>query len=145
MWIIDLRYDISHIRSPSLKAFFTLKASIVSHQAYRGQACFQHSVMSSSKMFNNMKQCSSVTLPAPNPKVGAFHRTLPHYNHTPLVSLPEIAEELGIGHLLLKDEGSRLGLPAFKILGASWATVQAISKTLRLGFPEQPNGASSSA
>ncbi|TVY58799.1 Diaminopropionate ammonia-lyase [Lachnellula cervina] len=101
--------------------------------------------MSSSKMFINMKQCSSVTLPAPNPKVGAFHRTLPHYNHTPLVSLPEIAEELGIGHLLLKDEGSRLGLPAFKILGASWATVQAISKTLRLGFPEQPNGASSSA
>ena len=32
-----------------------------------------------------------------------------------------IAEELGIGALLVKDESARLGLPAFKILGASWA------------------------
>jgi diaminopropionate ammonia-lyase len=27
----------------------------------------------------------------------------------------------GLGHVLLKDESNRLGLPAFKILGASWA------------------------
>ncbi|TVY40060.1 Diaminopropionate ammonia-lyase [Lachnellula subtilissima] len=98
----------------------------------------------SPKMFINMKQSSPMALPAPNPKVGAFHRILPHYGYTPLVSLPEIAKELGIGHLLLKDEGSRLGLPAFKILGASWATVQVISKIVKLGSPEPTKGALSS-
>ncbi len=32
---------------------------------------------------------------------------------------------LGVGEVLLKDESSRLGLPAFKILGASWAVYRA--------------------
>ena len=31
---------------------------------------------------------------------------------------------LGIGQMRIKDESSRLGLPSFKILGASWATYQ---------------------
>ena len=51
-----------------------------------------------------------------------FHRRLPDYTPTPLRNAPEIARALGIKELLLKDESSRLGLPAFKILGASWAT-----------------------
>jgi diaminopropionate ammonia-lyase len=54
-----------------------------------------------------------------------FHRRLPDYNITPLVDLPEVAEELGLGHVLIKDESNRLGLPAFKILGASWAIYKA--------------------
>jgi diaminopropionate ammonia-lyase len=91
----------------------------------------------SSKIFVNMKQRSQMTFPPSNPKIGAFHRTLPHYSPTPLVSLPEIAKDLGVGHLLLKDEGSRFGLPAFKILGASWATTQAIAKRLKLEPPEK--------
>jgi diaminopropionate ammonia-lyase len=62
-----------------------------------------------------------------------FHQSLPDYAPTPLISLPEIAKELGIRLLLLKDETSRLGLPAFKILGASWATARAVSKRLQLG------------
>jgi diaminopropionate ammonia-lyase len=37
------------------------------------------------------------------------------------VELPPLANELGVGRVLVKDESSRLGLPAFKILGASWA------------------------
>ncbi|KAJ1305163.1 hypothetical protein OPQ81_000195 [Rhizoctonia solani] len=53
----------------------------------------------------------------------AFHkRFLPNYSSTSLTNVPAIAEELGLGHVLVKDESSRLGLPAFKILGASWAT-----------------------
>lgn len=55
------------------------------------------------------------------PAVRDFHRTLPGYAPTPLVDLPALAEELGVGRVLVKDESSRLGLPAFKILGASWA------------------------
>jgi diaminopropionate ammonia-lyase len=50
-----------------------------------------------------------------------FHRSLPGYAPTPLLSLPPLAEELGVGRVLVKDESSRLGLPAFKVLGASWA------------------------
>lgn len=50
-----------------------------------------------------------------------FHRTLPGYAATPLVPLPDLAVELGVGQVLVKDESARLGLPAFKVLGASWA------------------------
>jgi diaminopropionate ammonia-lyase len=51
---------------------------------------------------------------------------MPGYRRTPLVDFPEIAEELGVGRVLVKDESSRLGLPSFKILGASWAVCRAV-------------------
>ncbi len=51
----------------------------------------------------------------------AFHQTLEGYAPTPLLDAPEIARLLGVGSVLLKVEAHRLGLPAFKILGASWA------------------------
>ena len=50
----------------------------------------------------------------PSAEAYAFHRGLDGYAATPLVSLPELAAELGIGFVLAKDESSRLGLPAFK-------------------------------
>ncbi len=56
----------------------------------------------------------------------AFHQSLPGYTPTPLIPVPELAAELGVGRLLVKDESSRLGLPAFKILGASWACHQVL-------------------
>ena len=56
----------------------------------------------------------------------AFHRRLPGYQATPLIDAPELARMLGIGQVLVKDESSRLGLPAFKILGASWAVYRAL-------------------
>ncbi|WP_329790854.1 pyridoxal-phosphate dependent enzyme [Lentzea sp. DG1S-22] len=58
--------------------------------------------------------------PAPA-DVRDFHAGLPGYAPTPLTELPALAAELGIGRLFVKDESSRLGLPAFKALGASWA------------------------
>jgi diaminopropionate ammonia-lyase len=58
----------------------------------------------------------------------AFHRTLPGYAPTPLVAVPEVATELGVGRVLVKDESSRLGLPAFKVLGASWACRQVLEQ-----------------
>ncbi|MGH8824774.1 MAG: pyridoxal-phosphate dependent enzyme [Jiangellaceae bacterium] len=57
-----------------------------------------------------------------------FHRSLPGYEATPLVELPELAVELGVGRVLVKDESSRLGLPAFKVLGASWACHQVLRR-----------------
>ena len=50
-----------------------------------------------------------------------FHRGLDGYAPTPLVDVPTLARELGVGRVLVKDESARLGLPAFKVLGASWA------------------------
>jgi diaminopropionate ammonia-lyase len=61
-----------------------------------------------------------------------FHRRLPGYGPTPLIEAPSLAADLGMGALWVKDESSRLGLPAFKILGASWATYRALVD--RLGF-----------
>lgn len=68
-----------------------------------------------------------------DPRVEAFHRTLPGYAPTPLTPLPSVAQRMGVGHVLIKDESARFQLPAFKILGASWATCRAVSE--RLGLP----------
>lgn len=62
-----------------------------------------------------------------------FHRRLPGYEETPLVDAPALAEVLGVSKVLVKDESSRLGLPAFKVLGASWAVYRALEERLPEG------------
>jgi diaminopropionate ammonia-lyase len=66
------------------------------------------------------------TCPAAPDEAHAFHQSLPDYSPTRLVPVPELAAELGVGRVLVKDESSRLGLPAFKVLGASWACRQVL-------------------
>ncbi len=61
-----------------------------------------------------------------------FHRSIPGYRPTPLVTLPAVAARLGVRGVAVKDESDRFGLPAFKVLGASWAANRAISAYLRL-------------
>src|SRR5262249_61079153 len=56
----------------------------------------------------------------------AFHRLLPGYAPTPLIEAPQLAAALGIGQVWVKAESQRLGLPAFKILGASWAVARVL-------------------
>ena len=58
---------------------------------------------------------------APLPDAAAFHASLPGYEPTPVHDLVAVADELGLSAVGLKDESDRLGLPAFKVLGASWA------------------------
>lgn len=58
----------------------------------------------------------------------AFHRSLPDYAPTPLRDLPRVAAELGVGRVVVKDETSRLGLPAFKVLGVSYAVHKIIQE-----------------
>src|SRR3972149_9143738 len=60
-------------------------------------------------------------LPAPDEDPLAFHRSLPGYTPTPLVPLPALAAELGLGEVWLKDESRRFGLGAFKALGGAYA------------------------
>ncbi|WP_085726672.1 diaminopropionate ammonia-lyase [Pseudomonas sp. R37(2017)] len=52
---------------------------------------------------------------------------------TPLYSLPDLAEELGVARILVKDESVRSQLGSFKALGAPIALVRLILRT----FPEQ--------
>ncbi len=59
-----------------------------------------------------------------------FHRRLPGYAPTRMADMPGLAAQLGIGRLSLKLETDRLGLPSFKILGASYATYQALCARL---------------
>ncbi|TCC36382.1 diaminopropionate ammonia-lyase [Kribbella speibonae] len=59
--------------------------------------------------------------------VTQFHESLPGYAPTRLVEVPGLAAELGVGRLFVKEESSRLGLPAFKVLGAAYAVSRALS------------------
>jgi diaminopropionate ammonia-lyase len=53
--------------------------------------------------------------------MGEFHRSIDGYAETPVVSLPKLADELGLGEILIKNEAHRYGINAFKGLGASYA------------------------
>ena len=56
---------------------------------------------------------------APTTAAAGFHHALPSYAPTPVRELDD--------RVLVKDESARLGLPAFKILGASWAVERALA------------------
>lgn len=71
--------------------------------------------------------------PPPSSLTQSFHASLPHFEPTRLVPLPAIAQSLGLGAVFLKSETSRLSLPSFKILGASWGTFRALCE--RFGLP----------
>jgi diaminopropionate ammonia-lyase len=64
---------------------------------------------------------AATRLPSPNAAPIAFHRRLPGYAPTRVVDAPGLADDIGVASLAVKDEAGRLGLPSFKILGASWA------------------------
>ena len=74
--------------------------------------------------------------PAVPPEVMAFHRRLPAYAPTLVVDAPRLADSLGVGRVLVKAETQRMGLPSFKILGASWASYGAICE--HIGGEPQP-------
>lgn len=60
----------------------------------------------------------------------SFHREFFGFDKTPLYTMPPLAEQLGVEAVVVKDESRRFGLPAFKILGASWAIRRRIAAEL---------------
>ncbi|MBH0330869.1 diaminopropionate ammonia-lyase [Brevibacillus brevis] len=66
----------------------------------------------------------------------AFHQSLANYEPTPLVTLPALARELGVGQVLVKDESKRFGLNAFKVLGASYAMARFLCEKLGISTEE---------
>ena len=49
------------------------------------------------------------------------------------MELPSLAQRWGVGTVLVKNESSRFGLPAFKALGASWAVARLLGDRAGLG------------
>jgi len=80
-------------------------------------------------MYHNPRARTFTTSSPIDPAVLTFHRTLPSYSRTPLLRLPPLPH-LSLNHVFLKDESARFSLPAFKILGASWASYRALTKRL---------------
>ncbi|CCG02591.1 Diaminopropionate ammonia-lyase [Blastococcus saxobsidens DD2] len=66
------------------------------------------------------------TCPPAPADIRVFHEGLPGYAPTPAVDLPAVAELLCVARVVVKDESSRLGLPAFKALGVSYAMYRVI-------------------
>ena len=50
------------------------------------------------------KRDTSWLCEGPSPEAVEFHRGLPGYEPTALVDLPDLARELGVGHVLAKNE-----------------------------------------
>jgi len=79
------------------------------------------------ELFQNHSPSQIQAYPAHVPDdILRFHRALPGYASTPLISLDGIAGDLGVERLLVKDEGRRFGLKAFKALGASYAVYRVL-------------------
>ena len=71
-------------------------------------------------------------------KARAFHKSFPQYSVTPLVELKEMAEYLGLGKVMIKDESYRFGLNAFKVLGGSYAMARYIADETGKDVSELP-------
>jgi diaminopropionate ammonia-lyase len=89
-----------------------------------------------SELLRNPLRRPALRYPEPDTAPRGVHRRLPGYAPTPLRSLAPVAARFGLGAVWLKDESSRLGLPAYKVLGAAWATYRTLAA--RLGTAPEP-------
>ena len=102
-------------------------------------------MVSDTMIRNNLADYRSALEPADADALGIeatadVERFLAHRDDhapTPLVALPALAGQLGVGAIHIKDEGKRLGLGSFKALGGAYAVVRlAVDATAQaLGRP----------
>jgi len=62
--------------------------------------------------------------------VRRFHTTIEGYKATPLISLENLAGDLGVAKIYVKDESKRFGLNAFKGLGVTYAIAKVLCEKL---------------
>lgn len=77
-------------------------------------------------------------IPAMSVSPRPFHASMPGYRPTPPRDAPHAARALGARQVLVKDESERLGLPSFKVLGASWAIYRTLVEHLGATLEEIP-------
>jgi diaminopropionate ammonia-lyase len=63
-----------------------------------------------------------------------FHTTIKGYKATPLVSLDNLAKELSVYKIYVKDESYRFGLNAFKGLGVTYALARLLCERLNVNI-----------
>jgi diaminopropionate ammonia-lyase len=71
-------------------------------------------------------------------EVKSFHESFPMYIETPLRDMKNLAKELGIGAIYVKDESYRFGLNAFKVLGGSYSIGKYLAKRLNRSISDLP-------
>ena len=71
-------------------------------------------------------------------KVRAFHASFPEYSITPLAKLDNLAKELGLASVYVKDESYRFGLNAFKVLGGSYTIGNYLAHKIGKDISELP-------
>jgi len=59
-----------------------------------------------------------------------FHGQIPGFRETPLHSLGQMANELGLGGVWVKDEAERCDLSSFKVLGGAYAVYRLLKQRL---------------
>ena len=69
-------------------------------------------------------------------KVREYHETFPQYTKTPLVGMKNTAAHFGVKNIFVKNENTRFGLNAFKVLGGSYAIGSVIAGKLGV-LPEE--------
>src|SRR5690625_7738766 len=67
-------------------------------------------------------------------EIHAFQRSHSKYTKTPLIKLTNLAKEIGVDHVYVKDESKRFGLNAFKVLGGIYVVGKYIAEKLDLPF-----------
>jgi len=69
-------------------------------------------------------------------KARKFHRQIPGFKMSPLLSLPNLAQMFDVGGIWVKDEANRLQINSFKILGGSYAVYKYLKNKLGLDKEE---------
>ena len=69
-------------------------------------------------------------------RVRKFHSSINGYKATPLTSLENLAKELGVSKIYVKDESYRFGLNAFKGVGATYAIARVLCEKLGVDIDE---------
>lgn len=85
---------------------------------------------------NHSKDFNKTVLQKYSPEIAnsirEYHKTIPGYEQTPLVSLKGLSKELGLIGLYVKDESKRFNLNAFKALGGSYAIAKELSNRFKI-------------
>ncbi len=90
--------------------------------------------MSTCEVFINPDATTTLTANEIEGDPLAFHTQLSGYEPTRLVASPRLADRLGVASVVVKYEQERFGLPAFKMLGAAWATFRAVAAFAAVDF-----------
>ena len=65
-----------------------------------------------------------------------YHKSFKEYSETKLYCLKNYSKKIGVKNVFVKDESSRFGLNAFKVLGASFAIGKYIGKMINKDISE---------